>query len=334
MAVNAGNLFSAETLSQHMIRSLPEEPTPQLRNSSDALALLLHACMLAFDFRLVGLGEESKIEASSDEQNTKPLPKEWNPSSSNYAFRYAHSQSSMEYVIKMNRLGSKIVVNGLAVGDEKVHILDMPIKDFISESSFPFSLTGNGDKDEENLRHVFISAGRMTDAASLAKLKIIQKLAPGLRKEGYEDTAHDAGQTGRSADNEARTTGPYAPQRPDPLRDDRLPRPAQPQPFNDPLAAAPRRPFPQGDFPPPGFEDEHDILRAPGRGGVGGGRPYNIGERDLYPQGLGPNDPFRGGPGFGPGGGGGGMHPTFEDPMFGGRGDGGVYDPRLVALLN
>jgi len=56
-----------------------------------------------------------------------------------------------------------------------------------------------------------------------------------------------------------------------------------------------------------------------------GRRPLNIGERDLYPQGLGPHDPLRGG-GFGPGGG--GMHPTFEDPMFGGRGGGGAggYD--------
>ena len=64
-------------------------------------------------------------------------------------------------------------------------------------------------------------------------------------------------------------------------------------------------------------------MRPP-RGGIGGERrPLNIGERDLYPQGLGPHDPLRGG-GFGPGGG--GMHPTFDDPMFGGRrGGGGQY---------
>jgi hypothetical protein len=72
-------------------------------------------------------------------------------------------------------------------------------------------------------------------------------------------------------------------------------------------------------------------MNRPPRGypGLGGGRnPYNIGERDLYPAGLGPNDPLRGsmGPGFGPGGG--GMHPTFDDPLFGGGGGVGGYDPR------
>lgn len=58
-----------------------------------------------------------------------------------------------------------------------------------------------------------------------------------------------------------------------------------------------------------------------------------IGERDLYPQGLGPNDPIRGGigPGFGGGpmGGGGGMHPTFDDPLFAGQGGrGGGFTPQ------
>ncbi len=71
----------------------------------------------------------------------------------------------------------------------------------------------------------------------------------------------------------------------------------------------------------------------PGPGFGGGRNPVNIGENDLYPPGLGPHDPLRGS--FGPGGGlprpggGGGMHPTFDDPMFGGGGAGqGGYDPR------
>lgn len=161
----------------------------------------------------------------------------------------------------------------------------------------------------------------MTDAASLVKLQIVQKLAPGLQKEGYEDSAHAASPNPASrAHGGFRQPGPGVPAAHDPLRDDRLPPYAQPRPFHDPLAAEPRRPYPAGDFPPPGFEDEYEINRP--RGGIGGERrPLNIGERDLYPPGLGPHDPFRGG-GFGPGGG--GMHPTFDDPMFGGRNDGGA----------
>ena len=61
MAFNTGNVFSALALSEHMARSLPKEPSPQLRNPFDAIALLTHACMLAVGFRLVGLGEDHSI---------------------------------------------------------------------------------------------------------------------------------------------------------------------------------------------------------------------------------------------------------------------------------
>ena len=200
---------------------------------------------------------------------------------------------------------------------------DLKPTDFVAESSLPFTLSSpEGANDAtSSIRKVFISAGRIADAASLLKIHILQKVAPGLQKEGYEESAHAASQSREQAGAtrpEPGRQGQGAPA-PDPLRDDRLPPLAQPRPYGDPLAAGPRRPYPAGDFPPPGFEDEYEVNRP--RGGIGGERrPLNIGERDLYPPGLGPHDPLRGG-GFGPGGG--GMHPTFDDPMFGGRGGGG-----------
>ncbi|KAL6719337.1 hypothetical protein ACLMJK_003576 [Lecanora helva] len=354
MSLNAGNVFSAINLSEYMYKSLPKAPTLELRNPFDAIALLTHACMLAVGFRLIGLGEDHKIgiytlpslplshslthksttpnnppETTSDPASPQPLPAEWNASStSNYAFRYAHTQSSLTYLIKISRLGSKAVINGLAIEDEKVHTKDFAVKDFASESSFPHTIPSPSSENEGlnegalSIRQAFISAGRMTDAASLLKLNIIQKLAPGLQKEGYEDSAHAASHAGESprpggaGDQQAPPAAQY-----DPLRDDpRLPPLAQPHPFpeGDPLAAGPpRRPYPAGDFPPPGFEDEYEVNRPP-RGGIER-RPLNIGERDLYPPGLGPNDPLRIGE---PRIGGGGMHPTFDDPMFGPRGGG------------
>ncbi|CAD6571255.1 MAG: hypothetical protein ASARMPREDX12_004288 [Alectoria sarmentosa] len=341
MSINHGNVFSAVNLSEYMYQSIPKESTPHLKNPYDAIALLSHACMLAVGFRLVGLGEDHKIEGTSEGSAAKPLPQQWNSSTSDdYAFRYAHSQSSLQYLLKISRLGSKSVVNCLGIGDDKVRTFDLKPKEFVSESSFPFTIPSSEGASEAalSIRKVFISAGRMTDAASLLKIHILQKVAPGLQKEGYEESAHAASQNreqggprrpepGRREGEEA---APY-----DPLRDDRLPPLAQPRPYNDPLAAEPRRPYPVGDFPPPGFDDEYEINRP--RGGIGGERrPLNIGERDLYPPGLGPHDPLRGG-GFGPGGG--GMHPTFDDPLFAGRrggGDGGYngqvppgarYDP-------
>ncbi|KAI9930550.1 hypothetical protein ASPWEDRAFT_50803 [Aspergillus wentii DTO 134E9] len=290
------------------------EAQPSLKTPYEAIALIGHACMAAIDFRLVGLGEDHRIGNSSE---SPTLPAEWNANDT-FAFRYAHSQSSMEYLVKISRLGNNAVVFALALGDDRTTSFDIPVKDYISESALPLSST---DNLTQSLRDVFISTSRLNDLIGLFKINVIQKLAPGLYKEGYEDTTQ--------VPRERPERQPERPPQYDPLRDDTLPQPARPYPFDDPLAAGPRRPAPPGDFAPPGFEDEFEIYRPP-RGfnpGNGGGRNPTIGDRDLYPPGLGPNDPLRGGvgPGLG-GGGGGGMHPTFDD-LFG-RGQGGGYNPQ------
>jgi len=75
------------------------------------------------------------------------------------------------------------VINGLGIGDDKVHTMDIKVTDYLSASSFPCKLPAEGVSEGElSIRKAFISAGRMTDAASLLKLQIIQKLAPGLQK--------------------------------------------------------------------------------------------------------------------------------------------------------
>ncbi|KAL8861758.1 MAG: hypothetical protein Q9178_001959 [Gyalolechia marmorata] len=331
MYINQGNIFSSKNLCKCMLSSLPEDVSPQIRDPYDAVALLANACMMAVGFRLQGFGEDHRIDTVSDPKDPQPLPRQWNASTtSNYAFRYAHTQSSLQFILKISRLGNKAILNGLAIDDDKLHTLEVPIKDFISQSSLPFTAdsTDSTEQIEDKLANTFISAGRVADLGAMIKLQIIQKLAPGLQKDGYEESAHAASTANTSEPSSQQQNRPpeRGDSRPihDPPRDDRLPPAAQPRPFNDPLAAGPRRPYPAGDFPPPGFEDEYEMNRPPGRGPLGGERrPLNIGERDLYPPGMGPHDPLRG-PGFGPSGGigGGGMHPTFDDPVFGGEGGG------------
>ncbi|KAF7586746.1 hypothetical protein BBP40_008389 [Aspergillus hancockii] len=281
-----------------------------LKTPYEATALIGHACMLAVNFRLVGLGEEHTIESSSESPS---LPPGWNANDT-FSFRYAHSQSSMQYLLKVSRIGNNALVFALALGDDRTTSFDIPVKDYISASSLPVSSSAGSST---TLNEVFISTSRLADLIGLFKINVIQKLAPGLYKEGYE-----------AASRLEREQPQERPPRRDPLRDDRLPQPSRPYPFDDPLAAGPRRPVPPGDFAPPGFEDEYEILRPP-RGyppGMGSRNPLNIGDRDLYPAGLGPHDPLRGG--IGPGlSGGGGMHPTFDDPLFGGP-QGGGYDPQ------
>ncbi len=56
-----GNPLSAGSLGLFMASSLPKSEGPQLKNSTEAIALAVHAGMLAVGFRLIGLGEDERI---------------------------------------------------------------------------------------------------------------------------------------------------------------------------------------------------------------------------------------------------------------------------------
>jgi hypothetical protein len=160
------------------------------------------------------------------------------------------------------------------------------------------------------------------------KVNIVQKLIPKLQKEDYIEEA----ETEANLRSERRAQEAQDPRRPF-ATDPRPNAPYAPQPLPD--MALPRPP-PVGDFPPPGFEDEYEMNRAPPGLAMPGRSPYNIGHDDLNPPGMGPNDPLRGsfvGGGLPRPGGGGGMHPTFDDPLFAGQGGrpagrGQGYDPQ------
>ncbi|KAI9732321.1 MAG: hypothetical protein M1834_001528 [Cirrosporium novae-zelandiae] len=314
-----------EIIASSLSTDLSPSSQPHLKDPCAAIALHSYACMRAVGFRLKGFGEDHTVESQSSPDEIKPLPQEW----TNYhAFRFTHPQSSLEFMIKINRLGNKVVILGIGLGDDKTASFDVPFKDFLSESSFPFTLPSTANKEARDriIQDIFISPHRMSDLTSLFKINIIQKLVPGIHKEGYEESAQSSSRAPGEREGEPPLREPQGPVH-DPLRNPHNPAPARPYPFDDPLAAPPRRPLPAGDFPPPGFDDELDINR-PLRG-IGDRNPLNIGERDLYPPGLGPHDPLGGplGPGLGGRSGGGGMHPTLDDPLFGGGSGQGGYDP-------
>ncbi|KAF2273577.1 uncharacterized protein EI97DRAFT_404116 [Westerdykella ornata] len=317
-------------------------PTPrgneaQVKNAYEAVALAVHAGMVAVGFRLVGLGEEERIgkgffsppclvslTLASDRihvqtESTTSLPPAWNHNTT-YAFRYAHSQSAMQFILKITRLGNKALIFGTALGADHTTNFEITVRDYISESSLPVQLAEGASNEEiaRKLQDVFISPARLDDLGKLLKVSIIQRLAPGIYKEGYEEDATSTTQRGEPSG---------APPRRPPE-----PEPARPYPFDDPLRAPPpagQRPLPE---PIPGFEDEYEILRPMRGPGGREGYPVGIGHDDLYPPGLGPHDPIRPHLGGGlprPGGGmGGGMHPTFDDPLFRGQGGVGGYDAR------
>lgn len=105
------NIFDPSAL----ISSLPNILPPQkksLQSPQDALAALLHTAMSALAFRLIGVDDST----SSQTFPNNTLPEDWNnhgPGS--YTFRYKHEQSSLEFHLKVSKLGSRTVVNAIAL---------------------------------------------------------------------------------------------------------------------------------------------------------------------------------------------------------------------------
>jgi hypothetical protein len=232
-----GNVLSAASLSYIIRGSLPKASDPQIRTGHEAIAIASHASMLAVGFRMVGLGEDHKLEASSDREEPQELPTEWNANAGSYAFRYKHSQSSMEYLLKVSRMGSKTVIMGMGLGDDKTSTFELKAQEFVSDGNLPATPKKEGTPDaevERGIQDIFISIGRLSDLGSLLRVGIIQKLAPSLQKPGYEETAESQSSDTRPTndDNNNNTPNANRPQR-DLLRDDRNPDPARPYPLAD-----------------------------------------------------------------------------------------------------
>ncbi|KAI0775984.1 PI31 proteasome regulator N-terminal-domain-containing protein [Trametes elegans] len=298
------NILDASALLQTLPNVLPEGKK-KLGSQQDGITALIHTVFTVLGFRLIGTDESGP--ANTFDNNV--LPENWNQHGpGNYALRYRHEQSSLEFLVKVVKLGGRTLVNSIAIETDKTATLDISTNDFTSPSFFPHDLTAS---DAPPLVHGFISSNRIDDFVSQLKLSTLQKLMPGLRKEGYTE----------QADTNAGPSQPRAPEAP-PAR----PRPEQP-PFvpedvfpraspRNPLEIGrrDRDPFPANPFaPPPLFPDasgdgmfvgpSHPIFGAGMRGrGPGGQGPWG-GDGFLPPLGAPPGarfDPIGPGPLPGP----------------------------------
>jgi hypothetical protein len=175
-----------------------DDTNSDISSSYEAIALFAHACMTAVGFRLLGFGENQKIGQFSNPaiqlKSSLPLTEsecqrlaprllpQWNSSFGSHAFLYAHSQSSMQYVVKVDRLGGKAEVRGIGLGDERISRFEITAKDYISSSALPLRITidANGEEDRSNLmaklQEIFISEARikgepLTDSGAISIIK-------------------------------------------------------------------------------------------------------------------------------------------------------------------
>ncbi|TFK29359.1 hypothetical protein FA15DRAFT_632367 [Coprinopsis marcescibilis] len=247
-----------------------------LGSPQDGLAALTHTAFSVLAFRLTAVNDVAV--PSSD----NVLPSEWNKNGpGHYSFKYRHDQSSLEFAITVSKLGNRTVINAIALESDKIASLDVPTDDFTSPSFYPFTLGSDASK---SLVHGFISSNRVTDFVAQLKLKIIQRLIPGLQKDGYSEGSETTSST---------PSAPSSSQNPPPARPRPVPAPDAPDfipyqpggtfPSGNPLeiGRSDLDPFPRNPFAPPS-------LFPPGGGDgmfVGPNHPM-FGARDRYDNSL------------------------------------------------
>ncbi|KAJ3935846.1 MAG: PI31 proteasome regulator N-terminal-domain-containing protein [Lentinula lateritia] len=159
---------------------------PILLPPNQNLFILSHAILSSLAFQLIAVDDSN----NNNKISSNSLPEKWNSHGpGGYTFRYKHEQSSLEFVVKLTKLGKRTVVNAIAVQSDKTSTFDISADNFTSPSSFSYILNAdtNSSSSSSPLVHCYISSSRITDFVSQLKLKIIQKLVPGLRKNGYTE---------------------------------------------------------------------------------------------------------------------------------------------------
>ncbi|PHH83499.1 hypothetical protein CDD82_50 [Ophiocordyceps australis] len=310
------SLPAAGAVLQAMAAALPTHPptddSSDLASSYEAVALLLHAYLTARGFVLVSLDQDKLNEECTS--LAPRLPSSWNSSFGAYTLVYILPPSTRRLVILVNRIASRVEVRALVHGLDRISRLESAVRDIVATNGLPVRIPiTNGQEDRgdalvDRLRRIFTSEAVLTSFLQSLDEAIVQPILPQLTGQDADSSQGDATARAERLASEASHLN-LAPRStiPPPSTADHLPPPARPT----------------ADFAPPDFEDEHQMLPRPTTL-PDGTSPFNIGADDLYPPGLGPHDPLR--PGFTPGPSQ-GMHPSFDHPLFAGRGR-RVQDPQ------
>ncbi|KIK95501.1 hypothetical protein PAXRUDRAFT_11405 [Paxillus rubicundulus Ve08.2h10] len=293
----ATNILEPAALTTRLAAQLPAS-NKTLKSPNDALAALVHAILSTLAFRLIAIDDTSPPRSFP----SNVLPSDWNTRESvDYTFRYRHEQSTLEFLVKIIKLGQRTLTTAIAVESDKSAHLDVSTYDFTSPSFYPYDLS---EPCAQPLVHGFISSNRIADFVSQFKLKIVQKLVPGLKKEGYAEEVEDASMNAGSANLPQAVNPP--PARPRPIT------PPEDFPYHLPSHILPENPLEIGrrDLEPFGMNPFSPPPLFPGHGGDGmfvgfdhpifgrrGGRPDNFrgpwgGDGYLPPMGAPPGARF------------------------------------------
>lgn len=95
-----------------LLPSLLPQTDKSLASPQDAIAALVHSALTALAFRLVAIDQASTLPT----RESNVLPVEWNKNGpTHYSFKYKHEQSSLEFLINVSKLGTRTLINAIAL---------------------------------------------------------------------------------------------------------------------------------------------------------------------------------------------------------------------------
>mmetsp|Transcript_22526 Transcript_22526/g.38896 ORF Transcript_22526/g.38896 Transcript_22526/m.38896 type:complete len:385 (+) Transcript_22526:105-1259(+) len=281
MASSGGSLSSVSNVvasSIHWVSVAVQGRAPVDRH--EALALLVHGVLLFQGFRPTGQ-ELVDYEREVKTYENARLPSQWG--NGGYGGQYLHLRSSLTFEIRSIPMGSKLIVHGTFLEDDReISSLELKVDRYVSGgrtySDLCDVLMGKDPSPEpRHLTWTKIFENR-EELASLIQINIVQKLVPESTKEGYEESKRQ-GQENQNRGS-SNSSGGGRPSSGGNGTDRRPPPPEPMSVFPDFHPLYPRNPLNVGDddllpagFPTgPGFVPD---LRMPGQGGnlMGPGHP-------------------------------------------------------------
>lgn len=107
----APDLLDPSALTASLPNLLPPN-RKKLESQQDAITALVHTAFKVLSFRLVAVDDSTPASSNLD----GILPDSWNSHGpGSYTLRYRHEQSSLEFVVKVVKLGSRTLINAIAV---------------------------------------------------------------------------------------------------------------------------------------------------------------------------------------------------------------------------
>ncbi|CEQ42053.1 SPOSA6832_03825 [Sporobolomyces salmonicolor] len=159
-------------------------PSAALTSPTQALALLIHSVHSALAFRLIDPTPGRAAE------HPNALPEHWPVPGAELKFKYRHHQSSLDFVVSVIDLGGRALIAGAAVENPRSTSFDLLLTDYFSPSalspSSPLPVSALSPSNP------FSSPTRLKDLVVLYRLNVLQKLIPGLSKEGYSELSERA----------------------------------------------------------------------------------------------------------------------------------------------